>query len=42
MRGHGAVVVGESLQQAVGRSVYVKVNAEMEVQVLGKKVDLDA
>jgi ribulose-5-phosphate 4-epimerase/fuculose-1-phosphate aldolase len=43
MRGHGAVVVGESLQQAVGRSVYVKVNAEMQVQVLGKKVEyLDA
>jgi ribulose-5-phosphate 4-epimerase/fuculose-1-phosphate aldolase len=43
MRGHGAVVVGESLQQAVGRSVYVKVNAEMQVQALGKKVEyLDA
>lgn len=39
MRGHGAVVVGESLQQAVGRSVYVKVNAEMQVQALGKKID---
>ena len=39
MRGHGAVVVGESLQQAVGRSVYVKVNAEMQVQALGKKIE---
>ena len=39
MRGHGAVVVGESLQQAVGRSVYAKVNAEMQVQALGKKIE---
>ncbi|HWF40140.1 MAG TPA: class II aldolase/adducin family protein [Candidatus Acidoferrales bacterium] len=39
MRGHGAVVVGESLQQAVGRSVYVKVNAEMQVQALGKRIE---
>ncbi len=36
MRGHGAVVVGESLPQAVGRSVYVKINAEMQVQGSGK------
>lgn len=43
MRGHGAVVVGESLPQAVGRSVYVKINAEMQVQGLGKKLEfLDA
>jgi ribulose-5-phosphate 4-epimerase/fuculose-1-phosphate aldolase len=43
MRGHGAVVVGESLPQAVGRSVYVKINAEMQVQALGKKIEfLDA
>ena len=43
MRGHGAVVVGESLQHAVGRSVYLKVNAEMQVQALGKNIEfLDA
>lgn len=39
MRGHGAVVVGESLQQAVGRSVYLKINAEMQVQALGKNIE---
>jgi ribulose-5-phosphate 4-epimerase/fuculose-1-phosphate aldolase len=43
MRGHGAVVVGESLQHAVGRSVYLKINAEMQVQALGKNIEyLDA
>ena len=39
MRGHGAVVVGESLQHAVGRSVYLKINAEMQVQALGKNIE---
>jgi HCOMODA/2-hydroxy-3-carboxy-muconic semialdehyde decarboxylase len=38
MRGHGGVVTGNSLYQAVGRSVYLKVNAELQIQVLGKKV----
>ena len=38
MRGHGGVVTGNSLYQVVGRSVYMKVNAELQVQVLGKKV----
>ena len=32
MRGHGAVVVGESLQVAVGRSVYLEQNARMQYQ----------
>lgn len=32
MRGHGAVVVGESLQIAVGRSVYLEQNARMQFQ----------
>lgn len=32
MRGHGAVVVGESLQVAVGRSVYLEQNARMQLQ----------
>src|SRR5579863_8858902 len=38
MRGHGGVVTGNSLYQVVGRSVYMKVNAELQIQVLGKKV----
>jgi ribulose-5-phosphate 4-epimerase/fuculose-1-phosphate aldolase len=38
MRGHGGVVTGSSLAQAVGRSVYMRVNAELQVQVLGKKM----
>jgi ribulose-5-phosphate 4-epimerase/fuculose-1-phosphate aldolase len=38
MRGHGGVVTGASLAQAVGRSVYMRVNAELQVQVLGKKM----
>ena len=32
MRGHGAVVVGESLPIAVGRSVYLEQNARMQFQ----------
>lgn len=32
MRGHGAVVVGESLPVAVGRSVYLEQNARMQFQ----------
>ena len=32
MRGHGAVVVGESLAIAVGRSVYLEQNARMQFQ----------
>ena len=32
MRGHGAVVVGESLQIAIGRSVYLEQNARMQFQ----------
>jgi HCOMODA/2-hydroxy-3-carboxy-muconic semialdehyde decarboxylase len=32
MRGHGAVVVGESLAVAVGRSVYLEQNARMQFQ----------
>lgn len=32
MRSHGAVVVGESLQIAVGRSVYLEQNARMQFQ----------
>jgi len=40
LRGHGAVVVGGSLPQVVGRSVYLKTDAELEAQAMamGKKV----
>ncbi len=34
MRGHGAVVVGESLPRAVGRSVYLELSAKMQMQAM--------
>ena len=34
MRGHGAVVVGASLPQAVFRSVYTEVNARLQAQAM--------
>jgi ribulose-5-phosphate 4-epimerase/fuculose-1-phosphate aldolase len=34
MRGHGAVVVGESVPRAVGRSVYLEQSARMQMQAL--------
>jgi ribulose-5-phosphate 4-epimerase/fuculose-1-phosphate aldolase len=34
MRGHGATVVGNSLQQAVFRAVYAEVNARLEAEAL--------
>jgi HCOMODA/2-hydroxy-3-carboxy-muconic semialdehyde decarboxylase len=34
MRGHGAVVVGENLPRAVGRSVYLELSARMQMQAL--------
>lgn len=45
MRGHGAVVVGKDIQQAVFRSVYTEMNAQLQGQAmaLGQKVNyLDA
>ncbi len=33
MRGHGAVVVGGSLGQAVGRSIYLELNARLQAQL---------
>jgi ribulose-5-phosphate 4-epimerase/fuculose-1-phosphate aldolase len=41
MRGHGAVIVGSSLCQAVGRSVYLQLNAQLQMQAiaLGGKVE---
>jgi ribulose-5-phosphate 4-epimerase/fuculose-1-phosphate aldolase len=38
MRGHGGVTVGSCLSQAVGRSVYLKINAELQSRVLGRKI----
>ena len=32
MRGHGAVVVGENIARAVGRSVYLEMSAQMQLQ----------
>ncbi|MFM9888512.1 MAG: class II aldolase/adducin family protein [Burkholderiales bacterium] len=34
MRGHGAVVVGESLARAVGRSIYLELSAKMQMQAM--------
>ncbi|HWO72838.1 MAG TPA: class II aldolase/adducin family protein [Dehalococcoidia bacterium] len=34
MRGHGAVVVGENVARAVGRSVYLEISARMQLQAL--------
>jgi ribulose-5-phosphate 4-epimerase/fuculose-1-phosphate aldolase len=34
MRGHGAVVVGENLPRAVGRSVYLELSAQLQMQAL--------
>jgi ribulose-5-phosphate 4-epimerase/fuculose-1-phosphate aldolase len=34
MRGHGAVVVAESLPRAVGRSIYLEQSAQMQLQAL--------
>ena len=45
MRGHGAVVVGDSLPQVVGRCYFMQVNARMQAQAmaLGREVTyLDA
>ena len=34
MRGHGAVLVGENVPRAVGRSVYLEMSARMQAQAL--------
>jgi HCOMODA/2-hydroxy-3-carboxy-muconic semialdehyde decarboxylase len=34
MRGHGAVVVGETIQQSVARSVYMELNARLQQQAM--------
>src|ERR1700730_1629178 len=39
MRGHGGVTVGNSIMHSVGRSVYLKINAEMHLQAGSRKVE---
>jgi HCOMODA/2-hydroxy-3-carboxy-muconic semialdehyde decarboxylase len=34
MRGHGAVVVGENVARAVGRSIYLEQSAQMQLQAM--------
>jgi ribulose-5-phosphate 4-epimerase/fuculose-1-phosphate aldolase len=34
MRGHGSVVVGEKIQIAVGRTIYLEQNAKMQYQAM--------
>ena len=34
MRGHGAVVAGETLQQAVLRAIYLQVNARLQTEAM--------
>ena len=34
MRGHGAVVVGENLPRAVGRSIYLELSARLQMQAM--------
>lgn len=34
MRGHGAVVVGDSVALAVGRSIYLEMNAKLQLQAM--------
>jgi HCOMODA/2-hydroxy-3-carboxy-muconic semialdehyde decarboxylase len=35
MRGHGVAVVGPSLPFAVGRSIYLELNARVQLQAMG-------
>jgi ribulose-5-phosphate 4-epimerase/fuculose-1-phosphate aldolase len=39
MRGHGGITVGNSIMHSVGRSVYLKINAEMHLQAGGRKIE---
>jgi HCOMODA/2-hydroxy-3-carboxy-muconic semialdehyde decarboxylase len=40
MRGHGAVVVGATLPEAVGRSVYLQMNARLQQQAIALGGDI--
>lgn len=39
LRGHGAASVGESLPYAVCRAIYLTINAQMQIQLLGKNAE---
>jgi len=39
MRGHGGITVGNSIMHSVGRSVYLKVNAEMHLMAGNRKIE---
>jgi ribulose-5-phosphate 4-epimerase/fuculose-1-phosphate aldolase len=39
MRGHGGITVGTTIKHSVGRSVYLKVNAEMHLQAGSRKIE---
>jgi len=39
MRGHGGLTVGNSIMHSVGRSVYLKINAEMHLQAGSRKIE---
>jgi ribulose-5-phosphate 4-epimerase/fuculose-1-phosphate aldolase len=39
MRGHGGITVGNSIMHSVGRSVYLKINAEMHLQAGNRKLE---
>jgi ribulose-5-phosphate 4-epimerase/fuculose-1-phosphate aldolase len=39
MRGHGAVIVGNSIPTVVGRSVYLDINAKAQTQALAWRED---
>ena len=38
MRGHGGITVGNSIMHSVGRSVYLKINAEMHLQAGNRNI----
>lgn len=40
MRGHGGIAVGTNIMHSVGRSVYLKINAEMYLQAGGRKIEM--
>jgi HCOMODA/2-hydroxy-3-carboxy-muconic semialdehyde decarboxylase len=40
MRGHGAVVVGNSIAQAVARSIYLQLNARLQAQAMDMSTDI--
>lgn len=39
LRGHGAAIVGKDLAEVTGRAVYLTINAQMQTQALGRKLE---